>query len=79
MFRFSGVPNNASLEMTTCTKPRVMSDVTVRLQIEGQEPKVGVFTPISTLMDILKVLVPELTDNLDKIILLYAQKTVNKN
>lgn len=52
MFRFSGLPNNAQLEMIEATKQRTEADVTVMLQLEDGSRQSGQFQPATTVLEI---------------------------
>lgn len=56
--RFSGLPNNALLEMLATTKPRIHSEVTIGIHFEDGSRVLGTFTPSCTLYDILGKLSP---------------------
>ena len=56
--RFSGLPNNALLEMLATTKPRVLSEVTIGIHFEDGNRVLGTFTPNYTLYDVLAKLSP---------------------
>uniref|UniRef100_A0A182MQD3 UBX domain-containing protein n=1 Tax=Anopheles culicifacies TaxID=139723 RepID=A0A182MQD3_9DIPT len=59
MFRFSGIPNNALLEMAKAKQIRTEEDVTVQLQLEdGTRSENGTFKPSQTLLDVLTDLCP---------------------
>uniref|UniRef100_A0A182W5N1 UBX domain-containing protein n=1 Tax=Anopheles minimus TaxID=112268 RepID=A0A182W5N1_9DIPT len=59
MFRFSGIPNNALLEMAKAKQTRTEEDVIVQLQLEdGTRSENGTFQPSQTLLNVLMVLCP---------------------
>ncbi|CAH0547416.1 unnamed protein product [Brassicogethes aeneus] len=58
-FRFSGLPNNASLELCEIVKIRKESDITLALNLENGTRLMGNFNPNETLSNILKQLCPE--------------------
>lgn len=53
IFRFSGLPNNAQLEMVACTKARPASNVTICIQPEDGERIMCEFPPDWTLAQVL--------------------------
>uniref|UniRef100_A0A1Y9H9L5 UBX domain-containing protein n=1 Tax=Anopheles farauti TaxID=69004 RepID=A0A1Y9H9L5_9DIPT len=61
MFRFSGLPNNAQLEMAKAKRVRTEDeDVTVQLQLEdGTRTVNGTFKPSQTLLEVLEALCVE--------------------
>uniref|UniRef100_A0A182N8G8 UBX domain-containing protein n=1 Tax=Anopheles dirus TaxID=7168 RepID=A0A182N8G8_9DIPT len=61
MFRFSGLPNNAQLEMAKAKRARTEdADVTVQLQLEdGSRTANGTFRPAQTLLEVLEALCAE--------------------
>lgn len=56
--QFSGLPNNAQLELTPATKTRAESDVTIALNLESGDRIMGTFSPGTTLLDITNQLCP---------------------
>lgn len=54
--RFSGLPNNAQLELAPTTKIRKESEITVALNLEDGSRVQGTFMPSSTLLDVLNTL-----------------------
>ncbi|XP_046403355.1 tether containing UBX domain for GLUT4 [Ischnura elegans] len=56
VIRFTGLPNNALLEMVTTTKTRKDSEVTLGVQIETGERFMGAFMPSDTLWTVLNKL-----------------------
>ncbi|KFB41971.1 AGAP000394-PA-like protein [Anopheles sinensis] len=59
MFRFSGLPNNASLEMVQVKQARTEEDVTILLQLEDGTRPSGTFKPSNTLLHVLQTLYPD--------------------
>lgn len=49
---FSGLPNNAQLELAPATKQRAESDVTIALNLESGKRLMGVFNPATTLWEV---------------------------
>lgn len=64
MFRFTGLPNNALLEMRLASKTRVEEDVTIMLQLENGNRLSAQFNPSTTVQSILETLCPtEISEN----------------
>ncbi|XP_058175802.1 tether containing UBX domain for GLUT4 [Anopheles ziemanni] len=59
MFRFSGLPNNALLEMVQAKQARTEEDVTILLQLEDGTRPSGTFKPSDTLLHVLQTLYPD--------------------
>lgn len=59
MFRFSGVPNNATLEMVPVTTKRIEQNLTICLQLEDGTRLNGDFPSSTTLQQIIEKLCPE--------------------
>lgn len=59
IFRFTGLPNNAQLEMIPCTKKRQESNVTIGIQTESGERVTGEFTPGQSLNQVMQQLCPD--------------------
>ncbi|XP_012231708.1 tether containing UBX domain for GLUT4 [Linepithema humile] len=74
IFRFTGLPNNAQLEMVTCTKARSSSNVTIGIQPEDGERIMRDFLPNTTLAQVLKEVYPN--SDLDKAVLIYMHREV---
>lgn len=62
---FSGLPNNAQLELSPITKSRAETDVTIALNLESGSRLIGTFKPQNTLWDVLTNLCPS-EANLDQ-------------
>ncbi|XP_058825136.1 tether containing UBX domain for GLUT4 [Topomyia yanbarensis] len=76
MFRFSGLPNNALLEMVPATKVRTESDVTLVVQLEDGSRHEGTFKPSTTLMYILKNVCEEKANAESNPVMIYMRKEV---
>lgn len=74
ILRFTGLTNNALLEMVSCTKPRLKSNVVIGLQLEDGQRLTGEYTPDITLADILKSLCPD--QDLEKAVLIYMHREI---
>lgn len=62
---FSGLPNNAQLELSPITKSRAETDVTIALNLESGSRLIGTFKPQDTLWDVITNLCPN-EANLDQ-------------
>lgn len=58
-FRFSGLPNNAQLELATALKNRIESDITLAVNLENGSRITETFRPNDTLLNILNQVCPE--------------------
>lgn len=58
MFRFTGLPNNAQLEMCEAVRKRIDEDVTLMLQLENGNRIPGQFKPDQTISEILRTCCP---------------------
>lgn len=74
ILRFTGLANNAQLEMVPCTKIRSVSNVTIGIQLENGERLMSEFTSNVTLAEILKHV--NFNEDLEKIILIYMHREV---
>lgn len=74
--RFSGLPNNAQLEMAPIAKQRKESEVTVALQSESGSRNMGSFVPTDNLWDIVQKLCPEGTDISSNPVVIYMRSEV---
>lgn len=59
IFRFSGLPNNAQLELIPATKLRSETEIILALNLEDGKRLVGNFIPNDTLLSVLKQLCPD--------------------
>lgn len=75
MFRFSGLPNNAQLEMVEATKKRTEADVTVMLQLEDGSRQSEQFQPATTVLDIVGKLGGSRSDATD-IVIIYMRTEI---
>lgn len=74
IFRFSGLPNNAQLEMVKCTKIRSASNITIGIQLESGERLMGQFGPSVSLAQILIKLCPD--GDLERAALIYMHREI---
>lgn len=80
MYRFSGLPNNAQLEMVEVTKTRqIDSDVTLGIQFEDGSRLTGTFKPFNTLIEILQTLCPDKIAVEENPVIIYMRKEVYGN
>lgn len=76
IFRFSGLPNNAQLELAQATKTRSEGTVTLALQLENGTRLTGDFTPGNTLWDVLTHLCPDETDPETNPVVIYMRREI---
>lgn len=74
ILRFTGLPNNAQLEMIPCTKIRLNSTVTIGVQLESGERLMAEFMPNVTLIEVLQRL--GLNEDLETVALTYMHSEV---
>lgn len=74
ILRFTGLTNNALLEMVACTKPRKKSDVMIGIQLEDGQRLTGEYAPDTSLTDILKSLCPG--QDLDRAVIIYMHREI---
>lgn len=74
IFRFTGLSNNAQLEMVACAKMRTMSNVTIGIQPEDGERIMREYSPNVTLAQALTDVYPD-TD-LENAVLIYMHREV---
>ncbi|KMQ93955.1 tether containing ubx domain for glut4 [Lasius niger] len=74
IFRFTGLPNNAQLEMIACTKTRSASNVTIGIQPEEGERITREFLPKTTLAQALLEIYPD--SDLERAVLIYMHREV---
>ncbi|KAL0117570.1 hypothetical protein PUN28_010404 [Cardiocondyla obscurior] len=74
IFRFTGLPNNAQLEMVTCKKVRSTSNVTIGIQPEDKDRIFREFPPDTTLAQALIEMYPD--SDLEKAVLIYMHREV---
>ncbi|KAK2588339.1 hypothetical protein KPH14_004355 [Odynerus spinipes] len=75
ILRFTGLPNNARIEMVPCTKPRSTSKVTVGILLENGERLMGDFWPDDTLAQILTSISPN--ENRETAVVIYMHREVH--
>ncbi|KOC60264.1 Tether containing UBX domain for GLUT4 [Habropoda laboriosa] len=75
IFRFTGLANNAQLEVVPCKKIRSTSAVTIGIQLENGERLMGEFIPNTSLTEVLKNV--KLDEDLEKIMLVYMHQMIS--
>ncbi|EZA47484.1 Tether containing UBX domain for GLUT4 [Ooceraea biroi] len=74
IFRFTGLPNNAQLEMVACKKARSVSNVTIGIQPENGERVMRECSPSTTLAQALTEIYPD--SDLERAVLIYMHREV---
>lgn len=75
-FRFSGLPNNALLEMLESETRRQESDVTIGLQMEDGRRLLGTFEPTASLLQVISELVTTECEPSLPPVIIYAQREI---
>lgn len=75
ILRFTGLANNAQLEMIPCTKIRSTSTVVIGIQLENGERLMSEFMPNVTLAEILKNL--NVNEDFEKVTLIYMHREIS--
>lgn len=73
-FRFTGLANNAQLEMVACTRARPASNVTIGIQPEDGKRVMREFSPNTTLAQALTDIYPD--SDLERAVLIYMHSEV---
>lgn len=76
MFRFSGLPNNALLEMVPVTKVRTDADIILVVQLEDGTRLDGTFKPSASLLDVLKTVCNEKANAEANPVMIYMRREV---
>lgn len=76
IFRFSGLPNNAQLELAPVTKVRLESDIILAVNLENGNRLVENFTPSQTLVGILEQLCPEYLSGEKSPVVIYMRQEI---
>lgn len=76
MLRYSGLPNNAFLEMVPAKKVRIESDVTLAIQLEDGSRLEGTFTPSTSLLSIMQTLCEDKANAQSNPSLVYMRREV---
>lgn len=77
IIRFSGLPNNAQLEMTAAQKMRQETAVVVGLQLESGDRLLGDFPPTESLWNVIKKLCPGEADPNSHPVIIYMRREVS--
>jgi tether containing UBX domain for GLUT4 len=75
-FRFSGLPNNCTLEMAEAAKKRVEQDVVICLQLEDNTRLNGSFQPAKTLYEIITEMAPEKSSEDQSPVVIYMRTEI---
>jgi tether containing UBX domain for GLUT4 len=75
-FRFSGLPNNAQLELATATKARVDTEVILAINLESGDRIVGNFLPDETLWNVLSKLCPNYVKPDENPVVIYMRNEI---
>ncbi|XP_076245287.1 tether containing UBX domain for GLUT4 isoform X2 [Calliopsis andreniformis] len=75
ILRFTGLPNNAQLEMVPCTKARSKSNIVIGIQLENGQRLMGEYTPEVTLAEVVQKMCPD--QNLERTVLTYMHREVH--
>ncbi|CAG9864464.1 unnamed protein product [Phyllotreta striolata] len=75
-FRFSGLPNNAQLELVPATRAREESEVTLAATLETGQRVTGNFNPNETLTTILSKLCPEVLQHELSPVIIYTRREI---
>ncbi|XP_044737685.1 tether containing UBX domain for GLUT4 [Chrysoperla carnea] len=78
LMQFSGLPNNAQLELSTATKTRVESEVILGLQLESGTRLMGKFQPKDSLWEIISTLCPNELESENLVIIYMRQEIYGK-
>ncbi|OAD55874.1 Tether containing UBX domain for GLUT4 [Eufriesea mexicana] len=75
ILRFTGLANNAQLEMVPCTKIRSISTVVIGIQLENGQRLMAEFTPNVTLAEILQKV--NVNEDFETITLIYMHRQIS--
>ncbi|CAG9771038.1 unnamed protein product [Ceutorhynchus assimilis] len=75
-FRFSGLPNNAQLELAVAVKNREEGDITLAVNLENGSRVTGIFTPNDTLLNVLNKLCPENSSPDKNPVVIYTRREI---
>ncbi|KAI4471109.1 tether containing ubx domain for glut4 [Holotrichia oblita] len=74
--RFSGLPNNAQLELCTSTRTRIESEVTIGIHLESGNRLLGTFQPSNTIYEILSKLTPDELEPSKNSVIIYMRQEI---
>ncbi|XP_069701484.1 tether containing UBX domain for GLUT4 [Periplaneta americana] len=77
IIRFSGLPNNAQLEMATAKTKRQETNVTIGLQVENGNRLMGDFLPSDSLWNVIIKLCPDEADPNSNPVIIYMRREVS--
>ncbi|XP_056649171.1 tether containing UBX domain for GLUT4 [Diorhabda sublineata] len=75
-FRFSGLPNNAQLELVAATKTRLQSEVMLAVSLENGNRLTGNFSPNDNLFNILSKIYPECLEQGKSPVVIYTRREI---
>lgn len=78
LMQFSGLPNNAQLELSKATKIRVESEVILGLQLESGTRLMGKFQPKDSLWEIISTLCPNELESENLVVIYMRQEIYGK-
>lgn len=76
IFRFSGLPNNAQLELVEARKQRSESAVVLGVQIESGDRFTGEFVPSESLWNVITKLLSDKIDVNENPVVIYMRKEI---
>lgn len=76
IMRFSGLPNNAQLELVEAAKVRLEGIVTLGIQLENGTRLMDTFTPSTSLLDVLLKMCPEESNPTTNPVLIYMRREI---
>lgn len=76
-YRFSGLPNNAQLEMIDAQKKRIDAEVELVVQLPDGNRLDGKFKPNATLYDIIQQLCPDECNRSDLVVIYMRTETTS--
>lgn len=76
VIRFSGLPNNAQLELAEALKIRAESPVTIGLQLENGSRLLGEFIAADSLWDVLEKLCPDEATSSEPPVIIYMRREI---
>lgn len=75
-FRFSGLPNNAQLELVPALKIRNETDITLAVNLENGNRLIGNFSPNDTLLNVLNKLCPDSISQDKNPVVIYTRREI---
>lgn len=74
--RFSGLPNNAQLELITSTRTRLETEVTIGIHLENGSRLLGTFQPNNTIYEVLSKLTPDELEPSRNSVIVYMRQEI---